>query len=84
MLCLRRILSVVHRQRGERIRENTLYRKNWMSCFPTLGCKRSPRSSGGFSYLRSEIFLCTFCKKEFVWILCFVDTVCSPGGLFPV
>ena len=34
-----------------------------------------------FSCLRSESFLGTFCKKEFVWILCFVDTVRSPGGL---
>ena len=48
MLCLRRILSVVHREWGSRIHENTLYRKNWMSCFPTLGCERSPRSCGGF------------------------------------
>lgn len=44
MLCLRRILSVVHRKWGERIRENTLHRKNWMSC------KRSPRTSGGFLF----------------------------------
>ena len=38
----------------------------------------------GFSCLHSESFFCTFCKKEFVWILCFVDTVRSPGGLSPV
>lgn len=49
MLCLRRILSVVHREWGERIRENTLYRKNWMSC------ERSPRSSGGFFVLVADV-----------------------------